>query len=174
MPPAFVCFSIVNIIIEPALRFAILKCETGRFQGHLWHTECSGKLRPGMPQGETSPAVVNQQLTPYDGYTRGAGLPLPPIISLPSPAALLRLNLSLSGPASGSLRATLRMFPQQNNIMTVRLANADALHPLVTLDVPATLLLDNKDYIVELRAATSVRTQQTVYTFMFRIAKAAQ
>src|SRR5712671_624119 len=138
------------------------------------NTQARSYTLSGMPQGEASPVVVNQQLTPYDGYTRGAALPNPPIISLPSPAALLRLNLSLSDPASGSLRATLRMFPQRNDIMTVRLANADALYSLVTLDIPATLLLDNKDYIVELRAATSVRTQQTVHTFMFRVAKAAQ
>jgi hypothetical protein len=125
-------------------------------------------------QAEASAAVVTQELTNYDGYTRGASLTHPPVIPLPGSATLLRLNLSLPGPAYGSLRATLRLFPQQTGILTERLVTSDAVHSLATLDVPTTLLLNNKDYIVELRATNSAKTQQTVYTFIFRVAKTTQ
>jgi hypothetical protein len=128
-------------------------------------------VHENAPQGEASEAIVKQELTPYDGYTRSASVTHPTIVSLPGTAALLRLSLPLPGPVSGSFRATLRMFPELTEIMTARFASTDALHTLVTFDVPATLLLDSKDYIVELQTATSVRTQQSVHTFIFHVAR---
>jgi hypothetical protein len=128
-------------------------------------------VHQSVPQGEATAAMVKQELTPYDGYTRSANVTHPTIVSLPGTAALLRLSLPLPGPVSGSFRATLRMFPHQTEIMTARLATVDALHTLVTFDVPVTLLLDNNDYIVELQTVTSVRTEQSVHTFIFHVAK---
>jgi hypothetical protein len=121
-------------------------------------------------QAEAS-VVVKQELTPYDAYVRGGNIAHPPNILLPASAILLRLDLPVPVAAHGPFLAALRRFSQPIDVMTERLVTSRDPHPQVTFDVPAALLSDNTDYLVELREIGSGRTQQSVHTFIFHIAK---
>jgi hypothetical protein len=127
-------------------------------------------LQLGTPQAEAN-VTVKQELTPYDAYVRGGSIAHPPNILLPASATLVRLDLPVPVTVNGPFLAALRRFSQPGDVMTERLATNGDPHPYVTFDVPAALLSDNTDYLIELRAISSARAQQSVHTFIFHIAK---
>ena len=118
-----------------------------------------------VPQG-----VVSQALAPYDLSTRGGETDPARIISLPTRSSVLELELPTFRSQRRSFRAILKSFPQQRELLSEELVRPTGLENMVRFPVPASLLSNGKDYLVELRGTGAPGSGESRF-FVFHVSK---
>ncbi len=116
--------------------------------------------------------IATQRLVRDDLNTRGGGSRSNnmTIVSLSPDIVLVNLELPIAGPTDRPYRAVLRLFPQGTEILSEKLVNPKEATSAVTIfPVPAALLTDDKEYLVELESSHADGMFEVIGSYMFHV-----
>jgi len=137
-----------------------------------WEQAERASLQQRLDKKQDSASVVTYRLTPEDVSIRGSEGLEEPVVSVPSGAALVILELPVNGPPA-SYHAVLKSFLENQEILS-----ESSLHPdpsngnmVITLAVPSSLVQDRKHYVVDLYSIKGAGGLEKIRFFTLYVVK---
>ena len=131
------------------------------------------KLQQRFDTQQGAAIIIASRLTPDDLRVRGQIGGKEPVISVPPRAALVVLELPVSGDQITLYRAALRPISEKREILSENALEAEQKNgsSVIMFALPSSLIEDGKHYVIDLYSTSAAGSTERTRTFTFSVLK---